>query len=97
MKWVFGIALLIFLASLLFEIIHDFRAKRAARAYCDENEIKVIELKAYKNAYGVYFKCDGKRNYARFTYYGKRKLKWAKESPLEVIQKSQQDSGGNVG
>jgi len=81
---------LIVVASILFEVIHDLRAKRAVRAYCEENGIEILELKVYKNAYGVYFLCNGEKKYARYNYYGKGKLKWAKESPLEKIEKANQ-------
>lgn len=88
MKWIIAIVILIVTALTLWDLIHDYKAKQAAKAYCEENEIEIIELKAYKNAYGVYFRCNGKRKYARYSYYGKGKLHWAKDSPLEMIEKS---------
>ena len=91
MVWVFGIAVVISLGSIVFEIVHDSMAKRAVRAYCDRHGIEIIETQIHKNAYGVYFRCNGKRKYSRFTYYGKGKINWAKESPVEIIEKA-----GNV-
>jgi len=88
MEWIIAVVVLLVGGSILFEVINDLRAKRVARAYCEENEIEIIELKAYKNAYGVYFRCHGKREYARYSYYGKGKLIWAKDSPLEIIGKA---------
>lgn len=82
MEW-FGIAVITLIAALTIrEIYHDYKAKKAVTRFCHEHGVELIEAKIYKNAYGVYFRKNGKRCHARFQYR-KGKIEWEKNSPIE--------------
>ena len=73
-----------------FVSLNDRRAKNAVKRYCEDHGIEVIELKVYRNAYGVYFRAGGKRKHARFQY-GRDGIEWEGPSPVEIRDEAERD------
>jgi len=81
-----SLALLILLVPIIGKL-YDRWALLAARRYCEENGLEYIEVKAFPNHYGLYFRKDGKRLYASYDFERNRTITWKKGSPLDIAEK----------
>jgi hypothetical protein len=72
--------------------IYDKLAVVKARRYCKENKLEFVEVKAFPNHYGLYFKNDGKSFYAGFDFERDRTITWKKGTPLDKVQRKKGSS-----
>lgn len=78
--------------------LSDRSSRRTVREYCEKHGIDVMEIKTWKNAYGVYFRANGKRKYSRSIVVGwgkKRVLEWEGKSPLETLAEAREPNGND--
>jgi hypothetical protein len=76
-------AFLAFLPSLLSLVLDPFNSSRV-KAYCERIGCTDIEIKAWPNHYGVKFKNNGIKHYAKCRVIG-LKIKWVGKNPEEIL------------
>jgi hypothetical protein len=75
----------IVLGPWVFTRFMDRRAIRAARAYCAEHGLEVVDIEVYKNHYGLRLMHQGKKAYVRFRVGRGRRMEWVGPVP-EVLR-----------
>jgi hypothetical protein len=76
-------AFLAFLPSLLSLILDPINISRV-KSYCEAIGCTDIEIKPWPNHYGVKFKNNGKKHYAKCRVVGP-KIRWVGKSPEEIL------------
>jgi hypothetical protein len=83
MEWVAAsLGLLAFLPALLTKVLDPLNAKRI-QAHCAAVGVTDVEVQPFPNHYGVHFRKDDRKHYAKCTVAG-GKIKWKGPSPAEV-------------
>jgi len=66
--------------------LYDKLAVVKTKRYCKDNNLEFIEVNAFPNHYGLYFKSGGKSFYASFDFERNRTITWKKGTPLEKVE-----------
>jgi len=64
-----GVAVLLLILMKILEHVGDWKARKAARNYCDERGLTFKRVEIFSNQYGLYFKDGDKNLYANFNYH----------------------------
>lgn len=76
------LAMIVFLPTVLAKVLDPINAKRI-RAYCAEAGVTDVEIQPFPNHYGVHFRKNDRKHYAKCTVAGSR-IKWKGMSPEEI-------------
>jgi hypothetical protein len=76
------LAFMVFLPAVLAKFLDPLNANRI-RAYCDSIGVTDVEVKPFPNHYGVHFRKNERKHYAKCTV-ARGKIKWKGPSPAEV-------------
>ena len=82
-----GLVVLFILAIFTIGKVYDKLAVVKARRYCEDNDLDFVEVKAFPNHYGLYFKSNGKSFYASFDFERNRTITWKKGTPLDKVER----------
>ena len=82
---VVGLIAMILLAIRIMTKIGDKRSTRAAKKYCVDNDLEFVEVNAFPNHYGLYFKKGNKKFYASFDFNHNGAITWKKGTPHEIV------------
>ena len=78
-----ALALMVVLPTLLGKIL-DPRNARHIRAYCADHGISDVEVRPFPNHYGVRFRYEGRKFYAKCTV-ARGHIKWKGQAPDEMV------------
>jgi hypothetical protein len=81
--WVIGsVVVVMFLPSMLAVVLDPLNTKRI-HSYCADIGVTHVEVKPFPNHYGVHFKKNGRKYYAKCEVV-RGKIKWKGSSPAEI-------------
>lgn len=75
------ILVLLALIILLLRVINSLTnnaAEKAARKFCDENDLQFVEIHSLPNHYGLYYKKEGELYYSKFHFESDGNITWIK-------------------
>jgi hypothetical protein len=81
-----GVIVLIGFALWITGKLYDRWAVKSAKKYCIDNNLGFVEVKAFPNHYGLYFKKNNNSFYAPFEFERNRTITWKKGTPQNRIE-----------